>query len=133
MQARKERAAPRLVGSMLVNEMLGLAGSTRISQEPLADILDTIGIEVAGSDGNGHFRWPGGAVERELDRIKEAVKAWRAEQAAAARPTGSTQRHSRPVSVSATYSADPSGERPTPLGKGSGKTTSRMPEPSGSA
>lgn len=87
MQARKERAAPRLVGSMRVNEMLGLAGSTRISQEPLADILDTIGIEVAGSDGNGNFRWPEGAVERELDRVKEAVKAWRAEQAAAARPT----------------------------------------------
>lgn len=84
MQARKERTAPRLVGSMRVNEMLGLAGSAHISQEPLADILDTIGIEVAGSDGNGHFRWPESAVERDLDRVKEAVRAWRTEQAAAA-------------------------------------------------
>ena len=87
MQARKERVAPRLVGSTRINELLGLAGNTHINQEPLADILDTIGIEVAGSDGNGHFRWPEGAVEREIDRIKDAVRAWRTEQAAAARPT----------------------------------------------
>lgn len=83
MQAKKERVAPRLVSSTRVNEMLGLAGSAHIGQESLADILDGVGIEVAGSDGSGRFRWPEGAVEAALDRIKDGVKAWRAEQAAA--------------------------------------------------
>ena len=84
MQAKKERVAPRLVGSTRVNELLGLVGSTHVNQGPLADILDGVGIEVAGSDGSGHFRWSESAVEAAIDRIKEAVKAWRAEMAAAA-------------------------------------------------
>ena len=91
MQAKKERVAPRLVGSTRVNELLGLVGSTHVNQESLADILDAVGIEVAGSDGSGHFRWSESAVEASIDRIKEAVKAWRAEMAAAAaRPSPSS-------------------------------------------
>ena len=84
MQAKKERVAPRLVGSMRINEILGLAGNTHINQEPLAGILDSVGIEVAGSDGSGHFRWSESAVEGAVDRIKEAAKKWRADQAEAA-------------------------------------------------
>ena len=88
MQAKKERVAPRLVGSMRVNEMLGLAGHTHVSQEPLADILEGVGIEPAGEDGNGNFRWSEKAVEGALERIKDAIKKWRAEQTeAAARPS----------------------------------------------
>ena len=84
MQAKKERVAPRLVGSTRINEMLGLIGNTHVSQEPLADILDGVGIEVAGSDGNGYFRWPEKSVEDALERIKAGVRKWRAEQVEAA-------------------------------------------------
>ena len=83
MQAKRERIAPRLVGSMRVNEMLGLAGHTHVSQEPLADILERVGIDPAGEDGNGNFRWSEKAVDGALDRIKDAVKQWRVEQAEA--------------------------------------------------
>ena len=79
MQAKKERVAPRLVGSMRVNEMLGLAGR-HVSQEPLADILEGVGIDPAGEDGNGNFRWSEKAVEGALERIKRAVEKWRAIQ-----------------------------------------------------
>ena len=83
MQAKRERIAPRLVGSMRVNEMLGLAGHTHVSQEPLADILERVGIDPAGEDGNGNFRWSEKAVEGALERIKDAIKQWRVEQAEA--------------------------------------------------
>ncbi len=38
--------------------------------------------------------------------------------------------HSRPVIVSATYTFEPSGDRPTPFGVISGKTTSVIDDPS---
>src|SRR5690606_37328650 len=58
----------------------------------------------------------------------------RPSDAGAIRPGPVTsQHHTRPGPVSATYTREPSGDRPTPLGCTCGCTTSVIDEPSGRA